>query len=138
MKVFAAVMRWLLVPVSAIAIAALGFAIGRWIVSAAGRRCAPELHAGGACVESWHTGLIEAVVYAGLIVTVPALIIVPVLIAPALRRTLAIVVASILLGSFFIFYRITGWAELLTPFAVAALCAAVTLWWIWSRSRTAP
>ncbi len=130
-------MRWLLVPVSAVAIAGLGFATGRWIVSAAGHRCAPEFHAGGACVESWHTGLIETVVYAGLIVTVPALIIVPVLIAPALRRTLAIIVASILLGSLFTFYRVTGWAELLAPLIVAALCAAVTLWWIWSRSRTA-
>ena len=56
-------LRWLLVPVSAVAVLVLGAAVGRWFVTQADSRCDSANMIGGACVESWQTGLIENTIY---------------------------------------------------------------------------
>lgn len=136
-NVLASLLRWLLVPVVVVAVAAITAAGGRWVVMASARHCSPGYQAGGACVEPWHTGVIEASIYGGLLVAVPAAVMLSALTAPALKRSIAVSVLLTVLGVLLYLYRVTGWAQLLMPVAVAAVCGVGALWWVFSRNRTA-
>lgn len=129
--------RWLLVPVSAAMVVAGVIAAARWAVSVAGQRCAAESMVGGACVESWHTSMVEAAIYVGVVLVALGLVMVPSMIAPGFKRAVAALGFLLTVGGIGTIYFLTAWAELLGPLAVAAVMAAAALWWAWSGRRLA-
>jgi len=130
------VIRWLLVPVSAAAIIGICVVAARGAITLVDQRCPPESRVGGACVEPWHTTAVEVTIYTAFVVAALALVIVPSLVAPRLKRAVAMVMLLAGLGIPGTMYYFTSWAELLAPLAVAALAGAIALWWVWRRGAS--
>ncbi|NBC23796.1 MAG: hypothetical protein GVY21_10005 [Gammaproteobacteria bacterium] len=135
MSLLGKVVRWLLVPVAAAAIIVLTIMAGRGVVDLIDGRCPPQSMIGGACVEPWHTGAVEAVIYGATGLGVLALVIVPALVAPSLQRSVASAGALLGTGAVGAFYLLTTWAVVLPLLAVAVAAAALGLWWAWRRSN---
>ncbi|HEX7036818.1 MAG TPA: hypothetical protein VF210_13660 [Pseudomonadales bacterium] len=125
--------RWLLVPVSAVAVIAASVVAGRAAVALADRRCPTESLIGGSCVEPWHTSVVEAAIYGAVAVCVAGLVILPARIAPQLQRTVAVLLFLAAVGCAGAAFVLTGWADLLRPLLVAVPVGALALWWVWSR-----
>ena len=83
------VLRWLLTPLAAVSSVVGVIIAGRWTVTLADARCPSQSMIGGACVEPWHTGVVEAVIYVGLVLAAAGLVVLISLIAPALKRSSA-------------------------------------------------
>jgi hypothetical protein len=130
-------LRWLLVPVAAAMVLAGVAATARWAVTVADGQCPVDSMVAGACVEPWHTGVVEASVYVGVVLAALGLVVVPTLIAPALKRTVAVLgfllASSLVAGG----YYLTGWGDLLGLLAVTLVSAGLTLAWVWIRWRPA-
>ena len=126
------IVHWLLVPGSAVIIIAGTVFGSRWAVNIADNRCAPENMIGGACVESWHTGLVELAIYAGLVLCALGLTLIPAAIAPSFKRLVSIVGALLTIGSTITAYYFTRWPELIWPVAVATLVCTTSVLWVWS------
>jgi len=136
MGLFGRVVRWLLVPVSAVVVVGLAIAGGRGTVTLIDGRCPPQSMVGGACVEPWHTGAVEAVIYTATGIGVLALAIVPALIAPSLKRSVAAAGALLGVGAVAAFYAVTTWPVVLPLLALAATAGGLGLWWTWRRSAS--
>jgi len=134
--VLAKAIRWLVVPVAAAAVIVGTFAAGRWAVTIADGRCPPESMVGGACVEPWHTSVVETVIYAGVVLAAIGIVILPAVIAPNFKRTTAAVAFALGVGGLAAMHiaasNVMGWSELIRPLFIAALAGAVSLWWVFS------
>lgn len=129
------VLRWLLTPVAA-ALWVGGIVVaGRWVVSLADARCASGNMVGGACVEPWHTGVVEGVIYVGLILGAAGLVTLPALIAPALKRSMATL--GFLLGAGLVgtLYFMTRWSDFQMPLLVVLVSGGISVWWMWTRGE---
>ncbi len=135
MSVSVAIIRWLLVPVCMGAVAGAAFFGGRWVVSLADQRCAPKNLIGGACVEPWQTGTIEMVIYAGVVVMGLGLTLLPAVVAPALKRVVAVLGGLLALVPLGFIYFVFGWAELFAPMIAAALAGLCGIAWVWTRQN---
>ncbi|MGI9327552.1 MAG: hypothetical protein ACR2PZ_20205 [Pseudomonadales bacterium] len=129
------VIRWLLVPLSVALVAPATVALGQKVIGLADQRCAPEHLIGGACVESWHTGTVELVIYIGCLILAVGVTLLPASIAPAGKRLVASIGYLLLLGAFVTGYVFTRWPEFFTPAAVAAVAGALAVAWVFVRSR---
>ena len=89
---------------------------------------------GGACVAPWHTTVVEIAIYVAIVLAVAGLVILPSLIAPHLKRIVALVLLLAALAVVTAAYIVTGWKDLLMPLAVTALTGGTAFWWIWSRT----
>jgi hypothetical protein len=127
--------RWLLVPVSAAAVVGACIVAARWAVSIVDRRCPAGSMVGGACVEPWHTTAVEASIYTAIVLAVLGLVILPSLIAPQLKRTVAVVAFLGAIAAAGAVYFMTAWAEMLLPLVVTVLSGGIGILWVWSRSR---
>lgn len=130
------IVRWLLVPASAVAVVALAVAGSRWAVSLIDRRCPVDRMIGGACVEPWHTGAVEGSIYVSVVVGALALALVPAMVAPGLKRTVAAAGCLLGVGAGLTLYLSTGWNELLVPLILAAAAGSLGVWWVCYRRRT--
>lgn len=135
MRILGKVLRWLLVPVTAVAVVAAVVAAGRWGVALADRRCPVESMVGGACVEPWHTSIVEAAIYIGAVAAAAGLVVLPAMVAPHFKRAVGAFGLAALLGGSGYAYSVTGWVQLLWPCVVALPAGALALWWVWSRTR---
>jgi hypothetical protein len=127
--------RWLLVPVSAAAVVVACILAARWAVSMVDGRCPTGSMVGGACVEPWHTSAVEASIYTAIVLAVLGFVILPSLIAPQLKRTVAVVAflgATAVVGAA---YFMTAWADMLLPLVVTVMSGGIGILLIWSRSR---
>ena len=88
---------------------------------------------GGACVAPWHTTVVEAAIYAAIVVAVAGVVVLPSLIAPHLKRTVALVLLVVAVAAMAAAYGYTGWKDLLMPLAVTVLSGGIAFWWICSR-----
>ncbi len=130
------IVRWLLVPVSAAAVVALAIAGSRWAVSLADRHCPIDRMVGGACVEPWHTGVVEAAIYVAIAAGALGLALLPAMVAPNLKRTVAVAGCLLAVGAVLTLYLSTSWRVLLLPLLLAAAGSGLGVWWIWSRRTT--
>jgi len=128
------IVRWLLVPVAATAVVAVAIVAGRGAVDLIDGRCPPQSMIGGACVEPWHTGAVEAVIYGATGLGVLALVIVPAAVAPGLKRSIAGAGALVGTGAVGALYLLTTWPVVLPLLALAGAAAALGLWCTWRRS----
>lgn len=128
-------LRWLLVPVAAVAVLLLGAAAGRWSVSQADSRCDSANMIGGACVESWQTGLIENIIFVAVVIVVLGITLISAAIAPSYKRAVALLGALLVPGLLGLVYYQFGWADFLLPLIVAIVAGAGSFFWVWSRSK---
>lgn len=131
------IIRWLLVPVSATAVVVLAIFGSRWAVTVIDSRCPVDRMVGGACVEPWHTSAVEAAIYAGVGLGALGLTLVPALVAPSLKRTVAVAGFLLGVGAAATLYLTTSWSVLLPPLALAAASGALGVWIMWSRANGA-
>ena len=127
------IMRWIAVPIALALILAATVGGGQWIVTLVDSGCGPENMIGGACVEPWHTGAVENVIYIAVVIAALAITIIPATIAPDLKRTVAVFGALLLVGLTGSLYYFTRWPEFVFPSVIAALTAIVGIVWIWTR-----
>ena len=127
--------RWLLVPVSTVAIAAGAVALSRALVGWFDQRCAPENLIGGACVESWHTGAVETGIYAAVILGGFLLATIPALLAPAYRRAVAVLILLLVFAGIAWANFTFGWGDIVLPSIVALAVTALGCLLIWRRQR---
>lgn len=135
MSAIGTIIRWLLVPVSAAAVVGACIVAARWAVSLADRRCPIESMVGGACVEPWHTTAVEASIYTAIVLAVPGLVILPSLIAPQLKRAVAVVAFLAAIAVVGAAYFMTAWADMLLPLVVTVISGGMGILWVWIRSR---
>lgn len=135
MSIIVNFLRWLLVPVSAVAVLVLGAAVGRWFVTQADSRCDSANMIGGACVESWQTGLIENTIYVAVILAALAITLISAAIAPSFKRAVALLGALLVPGLLGLVYYRFGWTDFLPPLIVAIVAGAGGFFWVWSRSK---
>ena len=135
MKLVVIILRWLAVPVVLAAVAAGCFLAAREAVNIADQRC--EYMVGGACVEGWHTGMIEWTIYISVLVALLLMTTLSAWIAPALKRPIAVLAGLLGVGVLSWGYFMTGWIQLLQPVFVAIVAAAlgVLLVWRWQGGR---
>lgn len=135
-SVLARALRWLLVPISAAAVVAGTIIAGRWAVAIAAGRCAPQNMVGGACVEPWHTSVVETVVYTGVVLAAAGIVVLPAAIAPEFKRTTGAVTFVLGVGGLLAVHvaasNLMGWSELMLPLLLAAATGAAALWWAFS------
>ncbi|MCB1686022.1 MAG: hypothetical protein KDI31_16115, partial [Pseudomonadales bacterium] len=82
MRLVITVLRWLLVPVSLAAVVGGTLFAARSTVDLIDARCPAQSMVAGSCVEPWHTGAIETVIYVALLIAAAGLVVIPTLIAP--------------------------------------------------------
>ena len=129
------ILRWLCVPVSALILAFIAVGGSRGIVNLADTRCAAENMMGGACVEPWHTGFVELTIYFGIIFAAFTLSLIPSAIAPAFKRTVAVIAGVLPAAGLGTFYYFTQWPQLILPMIVAVTGSTLCITWVWSRSK---
>ena len=126
---FIKILRWLAIPVVYAGVAAGCFFAARWAVSIADGRCVESV--GGACVEGWHTGVVEWSIYVAIVVGLLAITLLCSWLAPAGKKVVAVVIALLGIAPLAAGYIVTGWAELAMPVFVAALAGLIGIVLIW-------
>ncbi len=135
MQIALTILRWLLIPLCIAAVLGIGFFTGRWLVALADSRCDAANMVGGACVEPWQTGTVEMAIYAMILLVTALLTLLPWFLAPALKRTVATIsslLVPLLIGAVYLRF---GWADFLLPTLLAALVAALGIFWVFSRRK---
>jgi hypothetical protein len=117
------------------AVLGIGVIAGRWFVDMADSRCDPANMVGGACVEPWQTGTVEIAIYTVIVFVTLLLTLLPWLLAPALKRTVATVSGLLLPLTIGVVYVRFGWADFLLPMLVAAAVAVIGICWVFSRRK---
>jgi hypothetical protein len=133
LKLVITVLRWLLVPVSLAAVIGVTVFAARGTVDLIDARCPAQSMVAGSCVEPWHTGAIESVIYVALLISAAALVVIPTLVAPAIKRVVAS--AGFLLGGGVVggLYLMTAWSDFRMPLLIVLVSGGLSLWWMWTR-----
>ncbi|MEZ5551012.1 MAG: hypothetical protein R3E82_09010 [Pseudomonadales bacterium] len=133
MRLVITVLRWLLVPVSLAAVVGGTLFAARSTVDLIDARCPAQSMVAGSCVEPWHTGAIETVIYVALLIAAAGLVVIPTLIAPGIKRVVASV--GFLLGGGLVggLYFMTTWSDLRMPLLIVLVSGGLSLWWMWTR-----
>ncbi len=128
-------LRWIAVPLAAIAVWYAVLLLGLAGVGALDALCPPELVVSGACTAPWHGPSVEALILVCTAVAAFGIVIVPALVAPSHRFRVAL--ASFLGGAAFAVYA-AGGGSVWIPFAVAAVTGSGALRLAASKWRGSP
>ena len=127
--------RWLLTPLTPIAVMAAALAAGLLVMRQLNQGCPPDRMAGDQCVTAGHITALGATLYGVLLLAVFGGGWIAALVAPKGKR-IAGAVASFLIAAIpcYLYVR-TGWPELAPVAAASVAGAGLTLWWISARER---
>lgn len=126
------VMRWALVPLSAIAVWHAVLLVGIAGISLLDRFCPPELMVSGACTATWHAPAVEALMILCTAIVSAGIVVIPAYVAPAKRFHVAALAFGC--GAVFALYGASG-GDLWGPFFVAGLTGAGSLWFVASKCK---
>ena len=126
------ILRWLCVPIAAVALVVASVIGSRSLIAAFDSRCAADNMVGGACVEAWQTALVEWIIYGAVALTVVGLCVGCAAIAPRGKRGVAICAAALSVGFMAVVSYVTGWADLSMPLVIAVVVATLSIFWVWS------
>ena len=124
-------LRWLAVPVVVGLVGYLTVRIARWSVTLADAQC--QNMVGGACVESWHTGVVEWAIYIAIVVGLLVMLSLAVWVAPAVKRWVAVVLGVLAVGVLWAPFILTGWAALMGPALLGSLISILVMVWVWRQ-----
>jgi hypothetical protein len=125
------VVRWLLVPVSAVAVWASVLLLGLGGVHVLDALCPSGLVESGACIAPWHEPSIEALIVIGAGLAAFGVVAIGALIAPS--HKLRVAAALFACGAVFAMYIVRA-AGLYGPFFTAAGGGSVALWLVNARA----
>ena len=127
--------RWLLTPLTPIAVAAAALAAGLLVMRQLNQGCPPDKLAGDQCVTAGHITALGATLYAVVLLAVIGGGWGAALVAPKGKR-IAGALAGILVAAVpCALYAMTEWPELAPVAASSVAAAGLTLWWISVRER---
>ncbi len=124
--------RWALVPLSAIAVWLAGILVGIAGISLLDSLCPPELMVSGSCTAAWHTLAVEALMLLCTAAVSAGIVVIPACVAPAKRFLVAALAFGC--GALFAMYAASG-GYLWGPFVVAGLTGSASLWFAASKWR---
>lgn len=127
------ILRWLAIPLSMGSLIVLAVFTGERIVSALDARCAPANMTGGACVESWHSGAIEWVIYVELFISAFLLVFLSAWIAPSGKRIVAVLAAVLATAAPTTLWLGLGWSDYMLPSLIVLVSSVVGGLWIWRQ-----
>jgi hypothetical protein len=135
-----ALLRWALVPLSAVAVWYLTFIFGLAAVGVLDTLCPADLMVSGLCTAWWHAPAVETLILACTVIVAVGLVILPGLIAPAWKFPVALIAYGCG-AAFAIYVAIASFGSFWKPFIASALSGSAALWMAatrWrKRSRTA-
>ncbi len=90
----------------------------------------------GTCVESWHSDAVEWAVYIAVTLALLAIPILSAWIAPAFKKSTALVMGLLGSAPLLIGYFTTNWDDLLLPSLLAIGAAATGIFLVWRQQTT--
>jgi|TARA_Y100000294_G_C8532591_1_gene327654 hypothetical protein len=145
------ILRWILLLPTLVLVCLLVAAAATGIVSYADGQCAPRQMAAGVCVAPWHTTVMDAVIYGGMLIAAGGAVLAGALVAPRFKLAIAFaILVSVLapLGAALFFARnletpfplpIGNMPDhLLTLIVLSTGIGLVCIWWIksWHSSTS--
>ncbi|MCY3639556.1 MAG: hypothetical protein OXH37_00900 [Gammaproteobacteria bacterium] len=127
--------RWLLTPLTPIAVAAASLVAGLLVMRQLNQGCPPDRIAGGQCVTAEHITALGVTFYAVVLLAVIGGGWVAALLAPKGKRTAGALACFLIAAAPCALYVMTGWPELAPVAAASVAGAGLTLWWISARER---
>ena len=127
--------RWLLTPLTPIAVAAASLVAGLLVMRQLNQGCPPDRIAGGQCVTAEHITALGVTFYAVVLQAVVGGGWVAALLAPKGKRTAGALACFLIAAAPCALYVMTGWPELAPVAAASVAGAGLTLWWISARER---
>ena len=127
------ILRWLSIPLLMVGLIVIAAFAGAQIIGALDTRCAPANMTGGACVESWHSGAIEWVIYVAVFIAAFLLVFLPAWIAPAGKRIVAVLAAVLVTAAPTSVWLGLGWTDFMLPSLIALVSSGLGGWWVWRR-----
>ena len=128
--------RWALVPLSAIAVWLAGVLVGISGLTLLDRLCPPELMVSGSCTAAWHAPAEEVLLLLCTALVSAGIVVILAYVAPARRFLVAALAFGC--GALFGLYAASG-GYLWGPFIVAGLTGSASLWFAaskWRRPRS--
>lgn len=127
--------RWLLTPLTPIAVAAASLVAGLLVMRQLNQGCPTDRIAGGQCVTAEHITALGITFYAVVLLAVMGGGWVAALVAPRGKRIAGALAGFLVAAAPCALYIMTEWPEL-APVATSSVAAAgLTLWWIAARER---
>ena len=127
--------RWLLTPLTPIAVLAAALAAGLVVMRQLNQGCPPDSMAGDQCVTAAHITALGALFYAVLLLAVIGGGWAAALVAPKGKRIAGALAGFLVAAVPCALYALTEWSELAPVAATSVAGAGLTLWWISARER---
>ena len=127
--------RWLLTPLTPIAVAAASLVAGLLVMRQLNQGCPPDRMAGGQCVTAEHITALGVTFYAVVLLAVIGGGWVAALVAPRGKRIAGALAGFLVAAVPCALYVMTEWPELAPVAASSVAAAGLTLWWIAARER---
>lgn len=127
------ILRWLAIPLLMGTLILVAAFTGERIVSALDARCSPVNMTGGACVESWHSGAIEWVIYVVLFISAFLLVFLPAWVAPSGKRVVAVLAAVLVTAAPTSLWLGLGWSDFMPPSLIVLVSSILGVFWVRNR-----
>ena len=127
--------RWLLTPLTPIAVTAAALAAGLLAMRQLNQACPPDRMAGDQCVTAGHITALGATLYAVVLLAVIGGGWVTAWVAPKGKRIAGSLACFLVAAVPCALYVMTGWPELAPVAASSVAVASLTLWRIAARER---
>ena len=128
--------RWLLTPLTPIAVAVAALAVGLLVMRQLNQGCPPDSLAGDQCVTAAHITALGATFYAVVLLAVIGGGWVAAWAAPRGKRIAGALAGFLVAAVPCTLYAMTEWPELAPVAASSVAAAGLTLWWIAARERS--
>lgn len=128
--------RWLLTPLTPIAVAAASLVAGLLVMRQLNQGCPTDRIAGGQCVTAEHITALGVTFYAVVLLAVIGGGWVAALVAPRGKRIAGALAGFLVAAVPCALYVMTKWPELAPVAASSVAAAGLTLWWIAARERS--
>ena len=129
--------RWLLTPLTPLAIAAVAVAVGLLVMGQLNQSCPPDKLASGQCVTAEHITALGATLYAVVLLAIIGGGWGAAWVAPKGKRVAGALACLGVTAPPCALYAMTGWPEFAPVAAASVVAAGLTLWWIAARAPTA-
>ena len=127
--------RWLLTPLTPIAVTAAALAAGLLVMGQLNQSCPPDKMAGDQCVTAEHITALGATLYAVVLLAVIGSGWVAALVAPRGKQIAGALAGLLVAAVPCALYVVTEWPEVAPVAAASVAAAGLTLWWIGARGR---
>jgi hypothetical protein len=126
------ILRWFFTLISPALLTALVLLLARTASITSNSRCADINLVSNLCVESWHTNVLDTIVYLTVLSLGFGFVLLPAIIAPQFKKIVAVLGFVLVLSLPTYSYYVAGWSDLMLPLVlilVAAGTSVLLVWW---------